>query len=259
MRCPFPGIDPFLEAQGLWPDFHAKFINYLQESLAENLPGQYEARIDERINLIQVPEESIRRIRPDVSITRRDDAPAFVPDATSVATMEPVTVPLVIEEESRETFIEIRERPGRTLVTVIELLSPSNKQEPGRSTYLAKRNALIFQPVHLVELDFLLLGRRLPLGSDYPPGQCFALISRFDRRPNCDVYHWPLRQALPTLPFPLKAPDPDVLLSLSEVFATTFERGRYAQSIDYSLAPPNVASVDDRDWIRQTITATQIG
>ena len=60
-----------------------------------------------------------------------------------VATLEPVTIPLVIEEEeTHERYIEILHRPERTLVAVLELLSPANKEEPGRSDYLAKRNAL---------------------------------------------------------------------------------------------------------------------
>src|SRR5438105_397599 len=28
MPSPFPGVDPYLEAQESWEDFHAKFINY---------------------------------------------------------------------------------------------------------------------------------------------------------------------------------------------------------------------------------------
>lgn len=29
MSCPFPGMDPYLEAQGVWPDFHARVITYI--------------------------------------------------------------------------------------------------------------------------------------------------------------------------------------------------------------------------------------
>lgn len=38
MASPFPGIDPYLESQGYWPDFHHTFINYLREALADD-PG----------------------------------------------------------------------------------------------------------------------------------------------------------------------------------------------------------------------------
>jgi hypothetical protein len=53
-------------------------------------------------------------------------------------------------------------RPDRILVAVLELLSPANKEEPGRSVDLAKRNALVYYPVHLVELDLLPKGQWLP-------------------------------------------------------------------------------------------------
>jgi len=73
-----------------------------------------------------------------------------------------------------------------------------------------------------------------------PPGDYYALISRGDRRPDCDVYAWTVRQPLPTLPVPLKAPDPDLSLALQAVFDVTYERGRYDRSVDYreALAVP---------------------
>jgi hypothetical protein len=208
---PFPGIDPYLEAQDLWPDFHATFINYWREAIAERLPDHYEVRIDERVNLAALPAEKIKRIRPDLSISQRAPSSPSSP-ASAIVTLEPVSIPLVIEEETRETYIEILQRPDRTLVAVLELLSPPNKEEPGRSDYLARRNAILNHAVHLVELDFLMGGRRLPLAQDYPPGDYFALVARSHRRPNCDVYSWSLTQEIPGIPIPLRAPDPDLLI-----------------------------------------------
>jgi hypothetical protein len=66
-----------------------------------------------------------------------------------------------ILEGPRETYIEILHQPDRTLVAVLELLLPANKEQPGRTEYLAKRRALLHQKVHLVELDLLVGGRRL--------------------------------------------------------------------------------------------------
>ena len=214
MTSPFPGVDPFLEAQGFWPDFHATFINYWREALAEVLPDHYEARIVERLNLVD-------------------------------------------EEEARETFIQIRHRPERRLVAVLELLSPSNKEEPGRRSYLDKRNALLHEQVHLVELDLLLGGRRLPLSGDYPTGNYFALIAHADRRPDCDVYAWTIQQRLPVIPIPLLPPDPDARVDLAGVFAITFQRGRYRRSIDYAVAPVPALSPAEWEWVRQTVAAAR--
>ena len=80
--------------------------------------------------------------------------------------LEPVTIDLPVEEieEVRDLWIEIRHRPDRDLVTAIEILSPTNKLGEGYWQYQGKRRALIRQNVHLVELDLLVRGQRLPLG-----------------------------------------------------------------------------------------------
>jgi hypothetical protein len=49
-------------------------------------------------------------------------------------------------------------------VTVIKILSPTNKSGGGRSEYLSKRASLIDRPVNLVEIGQLLGGRPAPLG-----------------------------------------------------------------------------------------------
>jgi hypothetical protein len=210
MSTPFPGMDPYLETPAHWSDFHASFITYWSDTLLACLPTNYDARIQEKLHFAEV------------------SLPPETPD----------TLSLVIEEETHERHIEIRHRPDRTLVAVLELLSPANKEEPGRTLYLAKRNALAHQPVHLVELDLLLKGQRLPLNQDLPPGDYYALVSRGDHRPACQVYHWTMRQPLPPIPIPLLPPDPDVWIDLGAVFATTYKRGRYERSVDYTAPPP---------------------
>jgi hypothetical protein len=214
MPSPFPGMDPYLEDPAFWSDFHASFITYWRDALSDCLADNYEARIDEKVRLVEV------------APPRRE----------------------LIEEETHERYIEILHRPERALVAVLELLSPANKEEPGRSDYLAKRNALLRYPIHLVEVDLLIGGRRLPPEDALPPGDYYALVSRGDRRPDCDVYAWPLRNALPAIPIPLRPPDPDVWLDLAGVFATTYERGRYARSLNYAAPPPISLDDETRRW-----------
>src|SRR5207249_4259942 len=187
-------MDPYLETPALWSDFHASFIVYWSAALLDCLPRQYDARIVEKVLHAQ----------------------SSVPAGGGT---------LVIEEETHERHIEILHHPDCTLVAVLELLSPANKEEPGRTLYLAKRNALLHQPVHLVELDLLLKGQRLPLDRDLPPGDYYALIARGDRRPDCQVYGWTIREPLPPIPIPLLAPDPDLWIDLGAVFRTTYQRG----------------------------------
>ena len=66
-------------------------------------------------------------------------------------------------DRERLSYVEIRDRRDRELVTVIELLSPANKYMGlDRGQYLAKRVELLNGPVHLVEIDLLRGGPPLP-------------------------------------------------------------------------------------------------
>ena len=52
MPSPFPGMDPYLEDPAFWSDFHARFITYWSDALSDCLPDNYEARIDEKVRLV---------------------------------------------------------------------------------------------------------------------------------------------------------------------------------------------------------------
>jgi len=242
-------METYLESPPFWSDFHARFINYWCEAIADRLGDQYEARIEERVNLVEVDPRKVRRFQPDVAVTRAPGGFHNPPRSAGMATLEPVVLPLLIEEETRETYIQILHRGDRSLVAVLELLSPSNKEEPDRSTYLARRNACLHHEVHLVELDLLRKGERIPMGRDYPAGEYFCLVADATRRPDCDVYAWMVPQALPAIPVPLRIPDPPVWVDMAEVFATTYGRGRYARSIDYAQPPSVSLSADELEWI----------
>jgi hypothetical protein len=111
----------------------------------------------------------------------------------------------------------------------------------------------LHQNVHLVELDLLLGGRRLPLRDPLPPGDFFVLVARADRRPDCDVYAWTVRQPLPTIPLPLLPEDGEVSMDLAAVFATAYERGRCARSVDYDVPPPALLGPDTMAWVRESV------
>jgi hypothetical protein len=255
MPSPFPGMDPYLEDPAFWQDFHSRFINACSEVLSEHLPDGYEARIDERLRLVEHKSQEETTRLPDVAITREPtprQSQAMRSSSGSVATLEPVSIPMATQyEEVRDTWIEILHRPDRSLVTVIEILSPTNKTGDGFSEYRAKRFGILGQHVHLVEIDLLLSGRRLDLPADVPRGDYYAYVTRNQPRRVVDVYTWSLRDKLPTIPVPLKAPDPDIGLNIAEVFAITYDRGRYARSLRYSAPPPGPLEGDLLTWTRE--------
>jgi hypothetical protein len=257
MASPFPGIDPYIESQGSWPDFHIRFMNYLCESIADRLPENYYAHMEERLTLVELTADDFQSMRPDLTIVQRVPSQPASQESGAALALEPVTVPVAILDEIREVYIEIRRLRERTLVAAVELLSPGNKSEPGRGEYLAKRNALLRQPVHLVELDFLVGGRRLPMRRPLPPGDFYALVARGDRRPDCDVYAWTIHQPSPTIRLPLLAPDPEITVNLADVLANAYNKGRYDRSIDYSAPLTVPLAPEDRAWAEERARAAQ--
>src|SRR5487761_1547029 len=111
MRSPFPGMDPFLEQPAYWSDFHATFVNYWREAIADVLPPHYEAALGERVYLVERDPDGRKLGYPDVAVTH-DETPSAVrpPSSGAMATVEPVTIPLTILESPRETYIEILHR-----------------------------------------------------------------------------------------------------------------------------------------------------
>src|SRR5262249_20335431 len=142
MPSPFPGVDPYLEASGLWESFHTMLIVGCKASLNRGLPEPYFAQVESRIELVTLDDPNPQRL-PDVLAGRREPGPSHGREAglAGAATLEPTTIPLARQEvEIRERWIEIFHLPEMQLITVIEILSPTNKMAPGRSDYVEKRN-----------------------------------------------------------------------------------------------------------------------
>ena len=253
MSKPFPGIDPYLESQGFWGDFHPRFVTYLCDVLNDALPELYVAQLGEQLRLVELARQDAKRIIPDVAILagerKHARGVARSRQEAGTLTLEPVTIPLPrMTMEVRDVWIEILRQPKRTPIAVIEVLSPTNKIGVGVAEYLQKRHKMLKQKVHLVEFDFLLGGHRLPMDRALPRGDYYALVARAAQCPDCGVYAWTIRDPLPRIPIPLRAPDPDVILDLASVFATAYEKGRYARLIDYSAALTLVRKAEDRKW-----------
>jgi hypothetical protein len=248
-------MDPFLEGPGHWSDFHFTFINYWREAIADQLPSEYEANLGDRVYLVEVDPDTRKLIYPDIGVSEGATGAPVPATTATIATLEPVSIPLEIVEGPHEAYIEILHRPDLTLVAVLELLSPANKEDPGRTEYLSKRNALIRQNVHLVELDLLLGGRRLPLRRPLPAADYYYLLSRGERRPDCDVFHWNLDQPLPALPIPLRPPHADLKIDLAQVLTTAYDRGRFARRLAYRQPCPAPLRPEQQRWVAEILAS----
>ncbi len=71
MPSPFPGMDPYLEAPDIWPDFHDAFASEIRALLNQTLPAPYYARLEMRPEIGVVEEDdNPRRVIPDIAVVR---------------------------------------------------------------------------------------------------------------------------------------------------------------------------------------------
>lgn len=245
-------MDPYLEDPAFWADFHATFINCLREEIAGELPETYTARLDESVNLVQMSPEIVKLIYPDIAVTKKSGQARTRSRPGGTLLLEPVTVTHEFLEEVRQTRIEVLHRRDRKLIAVLEVLSPFNKRGDGYDQYRAKRTVILGQNVHLVELDLLVGGDRPTFRDGLPDGDYYVYLSRADQRPDCQVYAWTVRQPLPSIPVPLKAPDPDIHIDLGNVFRDAYRRGRYFGELSYGKLPCAPLSSTDAAWAKKT-------
>ena len=158
-------------------------------------------------------------------------------------------------ERHTERHLQIIHRATERVVAVLELLSFAYKN-PGRNglgKYLKKRNEFLSSGCHLIELDLLRGGQRLPMSAPLPPGDYFALIGRIGHTPRCQVFGWSLRAKLPLLPIPLLPDDPEATLDLDAAFGSAYDSSFYSRRLPYRepLAPP--MREDDNAWVRERL------
>jgi len=265
MKSPFPGMDPYIEACGLWEGFHARLIAKIDEALARVLPAGYTTDVGARsyVVLIEADGKTDNLAKPGVAVTeaRSSKKPSKKKNG-SVAVAEPeefagsVPMEAFVAERFRETFVEIYlEGEERTLVTCIEVLSPSNKRPgtEGWREYERKRQAMLLGQANFLELDLVRGGKKMPMRTKWPESPYTLLVSWASRAPRCRVWPAHFNARLPIIPVPLVEPDPDLRLDLQPLIDEIYSLGRYGDLLDYErrLRPP--LSGPDAGWVRKRL------
>jgi hypothetical protein len=260
----FPGMDPYLEDPRLWPGVHNSLVVRIHDQLQPLLRPRYVAALEERVYLEGpshevVPDVWVRRAgRPGpepVASGGRGAATAVLEDDSPIV----VTIPSL---EVHESIIEILDlRSGQRVVTVIEVLSPSNKYAGvGKVAYLRKQREVLASDAHLVEIDLLRSGpHALAVPAELIQGQIdydyMICVNRaVGSRGSYELYPRELRARLPRIKIPLAGDDPDVLLDLQAALDRTHEAGFYEERIDYDrpCVPPLPA--EDQAWADRLIS-----
>jgi hypothetical protein len=248
MKSPFPGMDPFIEARGLWTDFHDNLIVEIQTALNERLPAGYEALLGERTYIDVVDPESgstsALLVKPDVRVDAPGDGgagTATLTESADIATS--VLMHPEVSASEREPFIEIRHpESDDRVVTCIEVLSPTNKRpgSTGWAEYEQKRQFMFQGAANFVEIDLLRGGRRRPMQEPWPKSPYYLLVMWQQRAPECRVWPAFCTNPLPPIPIPLLSGDPDLLLDVQEAIRKVLSRARYERRLQYHepIKPP---------------------
>jgi hypothetical protein len=197
MPSPFLGMDPYLEAAGLWPLFQQTFVTCLRQVLLPVLPPEYQPRVSERHYSAQ--------------------------------------------GEHREEYIEIVRRSDQQLVTLLDVVSPSNKTTAaGREAFLSTRQQAKVAGASLVEIDLVLQGQpMLEYSREGLPTWDYAVtVARASHPERFELYTTTLQKRLPRFRVPLAATDRDSVLDLQSLFGHCYDRADFGGRIDYRDAPP---------------------
>ena len=273
MASPFPGMDPYLESPTFWPDFHDRFAEALSAVLNQNLPQPYYAQLGVREQICVIDDERSRSIVPDVTVQRHpwtsSGGGVALLDRPRAELSEAFELLLDHDEVSDEvSFVEIRNaRSNHEVVTVIEILSPSNKAPgPDRDLYSAKRSSIIASTTSLIEIDLLRSGDRSVFGPQLQENlsqsrtsspDYLALVHRGwrTRRFSGQIYPIELRQVLPVIGVPLSESEPLAPLDLQFAFQEAYDRGPYRRgAVNYDGLPESPLPAGLDSWAKDCIT-----
>ena len=152
---------------------------------------------------------------------------------------------------------------GHKVLTVIEILSPSNKgQGNDREVYETKQREVLESDANLIELDLLRGGSRIIPDRHIktlierlrPSPAHVVLVNRAWRRGSgalaYHVYPVGLRDPLPCIWVPLKENEDEIPLDLQYVFDRAYDTGPYRRgAVDYAGPVPVPAlAEDDAAW-----------
>lgn len=248
-------MNPFLERN--WGQVHTALISLIWESIAGRLPAGLVARPEERLAIDEFA--SGTGYGADVGVTetwQHGVAPAWEPETTGDVALAAPEILRVDEEVER--WIEIQTEDGR-VVTVIELLSPNNKNADF-SRYKLKQHNYLQSHTSLVEIDLLRGGHlTLPVPGErlrkWPAGVCYNICCARAWRPGTrELYKWPLRDRIPAFRLPLRSTDKDLALDLQPLVDRCYELGRYYAG-RYETDPDPPFPTDDAAWVDQQLRA----
>src|SRR5262245_11804196 len=220
MSSPFPGMDPYLEDANLWPAFHHQLVLGLYQILLPGLVDRYRAQI-----------------MPRSSTAEGIDSPTG-------------------QQACLKERLEIRERNGRRLVTLIDVVSPADKLiESSRRACLESRREARDLGANIIEIDLVLQGRPLFEYSreGLPEWDYAVTVCRATQPERYEIYTSTLAKRLPRFRVPLASDDRDTVLDLQATFTRYYDQGGFASKIDYRGDPPVALSLKNEQLVKELL------
>ena len=226
MPSPFPGMDPYLEEESVWPVFQHHLVLCLYQILLPGLVDRYRAKVGQRHY-----------------------------------TTEQALFTSIIREEHQEDYIEIRQRGDGKLVTLLDIASPTNRTSAaGRQAYLDTRRDGRAAGANLVEIDLVLQGQpMLDYSRENLPDWDYAVtVTRATQPERHEIYTATLQKRLPRFRLPLAGDDRDTVLDLHTAFNRCYDQGGFASRIDYQRDPATKLDDDDRHWLQKLLREAKL-
>jgi hypothetical protein len=260
MNNPFPGMNPWLEHPALWSDVHFRLIAAIARYLSPLIAPRYYVSVGAQ-TYISTPLAHPPAVRyPDIAVIPISapvpGLPGFQPAPALL--VEPITVQVPVPDFVEEMYLEIYEIETRQVITVIEVLSPTNKRPgAGRQKYERKRLEILSTQTHLVEIDLLRDWAPMPFAGAAPRSHYRILVRRGEKGSTAELYPFNLPVAIPEFYLPLQPGDIEPRINLTDLVAQIYVEGNYAMRIDYCRPPKPPLTEDEAEWAKQLLAKKQ--
>jgi hypothetical protein len=214
-------MDPYLEDDKRWPAFQPLLVHALYQMLMPGLMDRYRARVGER-----------------------------------EYTSEEALFTSIVRQEHKEAFVEVRQRADGRLITLLEVISPSNKiTAEGRRIYRTRREEVRRMNANIVEIDLVLQGQSLiDCTKDTTQTWDYAVVvTRWTHPDRYEIYSATLAKRLPRFRVPLASDDRDTVLDLQSAVSKAIDQGGFASAISYARDPATHLTDENRKWLNDRL------
>lgn len=213
MPSRFPGMDPFLEDERLWPWFQHQLILTLHRRLTGALADRYHVLVTER---------RCSQLQPshcEEYIELRSNS-----EDRLVTILEVVSLVDKLTEAGREAYLATRHAAKEAEASIVEI-----------DLLLQGKPMLDYSREGLPEWDYSVTVTRSSLPERY------------------EIYTSMLQKRLPRFKFPLASNDRDTVLDLQSEFVQAYEDGGFESQIDYGREFTVPLSDETRGWMNQLL------